>query len=505
MGDFKTLINSIKQPKLTERHGIREINKIIDEKGNSVTCGEEIAELLNNYIVNRGEIDHKKYYDSPPDGSCLKMNLQVDKNTPKIESAEYRGYIFQLKTYRGSFLENVTTKILNDASLVDSLLTEINKSLIANEYPSALKILMHKPLQSKQTEQIEYFNSYSRVGMFTFIMDYIIGCKLRKYNQDKQQYYFCGDILNKWSKFTCNLMDYTMFVQKQRKKSNYVVSLRICFKDYCDVIPTKLLFNKFLRNENIPKYLQNIICSYLLDWDQYTNIKSNGHTYNSNILINNNVLPNTPFLKEVLTCFYLSDMPTNGTRFSYNHESLLVYSGPNLKDLQKMINDDLKNIDVWIKDNRLLLNSLQTDYLLFKPANLPNENITLKIDNNEIIQKQTIRFLGLLIDEELNFEEHTKELENNEKAWFKFQHHFFSCHNTFNRTTAQCTMMYYIEKGLYNINENVRSYFISENDPIMIAKRTYDQIPSTYKGSQRKLIDYIKKNWSTFSLENMHI
>jgi len=49
-------------------------------------------------------------------------------------------------------------------------------------------------------------------------------------------------------------------------------------------------------------------------------------------------------------------------------DTTLIMSGPDILDLQNIINVELKNVQKWFMQNKLTLNLNKTNYLLFHPA-----------------------------------------------------------------------------------------------------------------------------------------
>ena len=94
----------------------------------------------------------------------------------------------------------------------------------------------------------------------------------------------------------------------------------------------------------------------------------------------------------------------------------LFYSHNNIKILFKNANGELEKISQWFKANKLSLNEGKTKFPLFhKPRdkdNLPLQLPNLKINNNEIKRSSSIKFLGVLVDENFTWIDHITLVEN---------------------------------------------------------------------------------------------
>jgi hypothetical protein len=78
-----------------------------------------------------------------------------------------------------------------------------------------------------------------------------------------------------------------------------------------------------------------------------------------------------------------------------------------LLSMEKIINNELKQLNVWLNVNRLALNISKTNFVIFHPFNKPlQHNVTLKINRKAIMQKDHIKYLGVIIDSHLNWKHH---------------------------------------------------------------------------------------------------
>ena len=87
---------------------------------------------------------------------------------------------------------------------------------------------------------------------------------------------------------------------------------------------------------------------------------------------------------------------------------MIIYASKTLKTLESNLNYDLKFISEWLKSNRLSLNVDKTKLLIFHLKNnkMQFNDISIKIQNVKI------KYLGVLIDENLSWDQHVKDLSN---------------------------------------------------------------------------------------------
>lgn len=96
-----------------------------------------------------------------------------------------------------------------------------------------------------------------------------------------------------------------------------------------------------------------------------------------------------------------------GTIQLYADDMALVYNCDNLIALYEAMNSDLKDINDWLINSKLLINIEKTNYIIFKTRNkFSNVNFadyTLSLNNKIIRSVSDVEFLGLKLDEELNW------------------------------------------------------------------------------------------------------
>ena len=71
------------------------------------------------------------------------------------------------------------------------------------------------------------------------------------------------------------------------------------------------------------------------------------------------------------------------------------------------MNRELVGVDNWLKANRLSLNVSKTSYMII--SNRKNE-IDIKIKDSILTKASTVKFLGVILDENLTFNDHVKNV-----------------------------------------------------------------------------------------------
>ena len=94
----------------------------------------------------------------------------------------------------------------------------------------------------------------------------------------------------------------------------------------------------------------------------------------------------------------------------------LFYSEKDINTLYTLVNNELVNINEWFKANKLSLNTIKTKYVLFhkprKKDNIPLNLPVLKINETVIKRSSSLKFLGVIVDENLTWKNHINLIEN---------------------------------------------------------------------------------------------
>ena len=94
----------------------------------------------------------------------------------------------------------------------------------------------------------------------------------------------------------------------------------------------------------------------------------------------------------------------------YTDDTSLFYSHKEINPLVLKVNNELHKINQWLISNKLSL-----DKYIYFSINMFPLLPKLEIDNYEIMQKEPIKFLGVLQDENLTWKSHIMYIEKNPK------------------------------------------------------------------------------------------
>ena len=103
---------------------------------------------------------------------------------------------------------------------------------------------------------------------------------------------------------------------------------------------------------------------------------------------------------------YLTSSGRDAAPIVYDDDTTVVLKDKNINSLHANLISELENISLWINSNKKKVNVLKTNCILFKNRSL-NSFLPPVFINSELIHKiKFTKFLGIVIDEHLNYKHH---------------------------------------------------------------------------------------------------
>ena len=98
----------------------------------------------------------------------------------------------------------------------------------------------------------------------------------------------------------------------------------------------------------------------------------------------------------------------------YADDTVIYYSGCHVNVIRKNLQEDLQRVEQWLTSNRLILNQSKSKGLLFGTRQLlqTSPDFVLQIQGEDIERVTKFNYLGVILDEQLNWKEHTDSICN---------------------------------------------------------------------------------------------
>ena len=126
------------------------------------------------------------------------------------------------------------------------------------------------------------------------------------------------------------------------------------------------------------------------------------------------LVPQGSVLGPLLFLIYINDLPLSSSKLAFYlfaDDNNIYCESESLDQLQSVVNRELKKVKMWLDVNKLSLNIDKTNFIIFKsPQHSSPETICIKIEKFPIKQTHYVKFLGVLLDENLSWKYHLTEL-----------------------------------------------------------------------------------------------
>ena len=124
-------------------------------------------------------------------------------------------------------------------------------------------------------------------------------------------------------------------------------------------------------------------------------------------------VPQGSILGPLLFLLYINDLPlvSNLITKLFADDTCLIFSSETLSSLQAIVNSEIAKIDKWMHSNKLSLNHSKTKFILVH-SKKTFQSFNLYVNNNKIEQTKSYEYLGVTIDEKLNWKKQIKDVES---------------------------------------------------------------------------------------------
>lgn len=401
--------------------------KSIINKNNSNTIDElsingklskdklKIANKFNDYFVNVGSDLAKKI---PKAAGNYANYMNIDKSNSQsffsapTDISEIIDIVMNFKESKSTGFDNISPSIIKNIIpvLAQPLVNIFNLSLSSGIFPDALKTAKVVPVfKSDDKSLVNNYRPISVLPIFSKILEKIMFKRLTTYMKDHnfltdKQYGF----REKHSTYMA-LVDLLDLISKEIDDKKIPIGVFIDLSKAFDTINHEILLNK-LNLYGVRGIAHKWFSSYLSNRHQFVQLAS---IKSSTLQITCGV-PQGSILGPLLFIIYINDIVNVSklvTPIMFADDTNLFFSGRKISNLVSTVNSELDKINTWFKLNKLSLNVKKTNFIMFaskrnSSINSSLNTLEIKIDNSKIEQVHSSKFLGVIINQTLSWNDH---------------------------------------------------------------------------------------------------
>lgn len=289
-------------------------------------------------------------------------------------------------------------------------------------FPESLKIAKIIPVYKSNDPQLKTnYRPISLLPVFSKIFEKIAYNRLVFYLEDNK---FLEDIQHGFRKNRSTVTAAVSFIEsiiKSIDKNEAVIGIFMDLSKAFDSVNHKTLIS-VLYGIGVKSIALEWFKSYLENRKQFVEISQVCNQkyivkYSSKLENISLGVPQGSILGPLLFLCYLKDMnmclnyPSQSSLCLYADDSNLKISGRDQNEVEIISSVEVSNIYNFFKERNLDLNTDKTKYIHFKTRqNKKDMQVQIFVDNNQLKKEEQIRFLGLIVDFNLTWDNHVQSV-----------------------------------------------------------------------------------------------
>ena len=389
-------------------------------EGQPIEKQKGIAEAFNNHFTMIGSKLAEKIEIKESDNPLKYFNDKDALAAPNFEfqpitSDLIKNEIKKLKCNKSSGYDKISVQFVKDAAeiLCKPLAAIFNSSFKTGVFPDIWKIARVTSIfKSGSKSDMSNYRPISVLSVFSRLLEKLGHDQVSSYMKEQKKFATCQHAFLKMHNTLTSLLNITDSWFSNVDKHRINISVFLDLKKAFDTVDHGILLAK-LTKYGVAGTSLRWFTSYLTSRKQYCVL--NGHK--SSLKTVHCGIPQGSCLGPLLFILYVNDFEQclkKCTPNMYADDTSVTCSGEDIYDLCNDLKAEIENITEWLRQNKLSLNTAKTEYMVVGHKRQTNQIpglLEVNVNGEPIKRAQQVKYLGIMVDENLTWNEQYKNLK----------------------------------------------------------------------------------------------